>query len=232
MKGVIIGLSFFFTLGVNVADAQRSNMHQYNLNNLYTGESIDVFDLRKSEVKGSTYWEDEWYKAAIQLNSGAKVDDYPIKYDLLNWQLELYTPLDIKILPGNMVKEFYIDKGAKRYHFVNANHYFRPEDRHFGFFELLVEGKYSLLIGMETEVLQPNYVPALDAGERNPKLIKKERYYLFDGKKMSPLPKNKRERAKIFARKIPGSRSYIQLHKLNLKRKKDLVELIGFCNTL
>jgi len=216
--------------------AQRSQPFALQLNNLYTGEAVDIVDLRDKSAEGSVYWKDQWLPAAILLESGHKIDKYDIKYDLQSWNVELKVDNVVKVLPSDMIKEFYVDvpqaytDTVKRYHFINPKHYFESNLAFKGLYELYETGTYHLLGKDELDVLKPNYVPALDAGNTRSQIVKKHRFYLLHDEKLMEIPKTKKKFIELLGANQDEVKRFIKKHKINIKKEADLKKLIQFLN--
>ncbi len=222
-------------LQFTTASGQRSRTFTVPIEQLYAGEAIRTYDLRDKGTKGSVYWFDEWNQGAILLKNGQKVDQYEVKYDIQSWMLEINTPKGVKILPGAKVKEFYLEKAVgkentERYHLINLREYFEQNIPSQGFYELLVDGSYPLVKNFELDMLKPNYVPALDAGETQSKIIKKTRYYLIKNKILIELPSSRKKFTDIIKKIKPEVADFMKENKLKPKNEEEMIEIITFCN--
>jgi len=214
---------------------QRSRTFTVPIEQLYTGEAVRTYDLRDKGTKGSVYWFDDWHQGAILLANGQKMDQYKVKYDIQSWMLEINTSEGVKILPGARVKEFYLEKTegeekAARYHLINLREYFGQNIPSQGFYELLVDGAYPLVKNFELDILKPNYVPALDAGETQSKIVKKTRYYLIKNKNLVELPSSPKKFAEIIRDIKPEAVEFMRKNKLKPKNEEDMIKIITFCH--
>ena len=94
MKPIL--LSCLFCAFVFQGFAQRSDPFTMRLQNLYSGEAIDVYDLRSQEVEGSLYWNEAWAKGTVKLANGGKVDAFPMRFDLMGQGLEIHLGSETK----------------------------------------------------------------------------------------------------------------------------------------
>ena len=227
----------FLLLFVMLSSAfgQRDNEFSVGLNGLYVGEAINVYDLSPREAKGSFYYFDKWSDAAIKLKDGRTLTGYKIMYNIETFVLELNVDGVVLELPGSNVEEFYLDihkEGGftSRKHFVNTGVKYPAIDGVTGFLEVVVEGDLTLLATMETKLVKAYYVPALDAGDKRPKIVKKESFYLYNGKKVLLLPSKRKKAKKLLLSKYPRMKKYIKENRPDYKKKADLTKLVTFYN--
>lgn len=218
--------------------AQRSRDYALVVGDNYSGEALNVFDLRnKRGTVGSYYWDEEWTDGSIKLVNGKTITEMPLKYDLQSNGLEIKVKNDIKVLPGELVEEFVLTRNnsieEEIFHrFIRLDLYFDVDVIDVSFYELLQYGKkVSLLLKTDTELLEPNYVMALDAGSVKSKIIKKEKVMIFDGAILNQLPKGKNRMLKVLQKYKPGIQAFSDENKLNPKRIDDLKKLIVFVNS-
>lgn len=240
MKNIILALIItMFTYAT--AEAQRSRSYILAIGSNYSGEALNVFDLRdKKGTEGSFYWNEEWVDGSIKLVNGKTITDMPLKYDILSNTLEIKIRRDIKVLPGELIEEFVLismtDVEEEIFHrFIRLDLFFDKDVIDRTFFELLQEGKeVSLLRKTNIDVLQPNYVAILDAGTTKAKIIKKEKLMLFDGVRLTPLPKSKKRALKTLDKYKEGASAHyqelIKQKKGKRNRVNDLIQIIEFVN--
>ncbi len=220
-------LTLLLILTVFTGFAQRSDPFTMRLQNLYSGEAIDVYDLRSQEVEGSLYWNEEWAKGTVKLKNGGKVDAFPMRFDLMGQGLEIFLGSETKLLPGSLIEEFYLDSGNEElHHFISPTSYFGYNGFVDGFFEVLVEGPWTLLLKSEIEVLKPNYVVALDAGSTNQTAIRQDMFYLFYDGELIRIPKQKKKAIKVLEPYIPSISARVKIDRLNFKQLASLQALV------
>lgn len=237
MKNLSLTL-IIILLSISMSWAQRSRDYALVVGDNYSGEALNVFDLRnKRGTVGSYYWDEEWTDGSIKLVNGKTITEMPLKYDLQSNGLEIKVKNDIKVLPGELVEEFVLTRNnsieEEIFHrFIRLDLYFDVDVIDVSFYELLQYGKkVSLLLKTDTELLEPNYVMALDAGSVKSKIIKKEKVMIFDGAILNQLPKGKNRMLKVLQKYKPGIQAFSDENKLNPKRIDDLKKLIVFVNS-
>lgn len=221
----------FFILLPLCTLAQRNNpMFTATPNEFYPGDEVGAFDMRERKVEGSTYWRKAWLPGTVLLVSGATVKDALLKYDLVSERLDVKVGTEIRVIPGNQIKEFVLIGADGPHRFVRAETALGLTGTYAGFFEWLYAGTYDLMTKERIEVLPPNYVPALDAGSYHDKIVADTRYYLSDGDRLIELPKGKRKLRKRLERLSPGMRAYIKANNLNPKHLDDLLQIVAELN--
>lgn len=239
MKNLLLIFILIFCSFIS-SQAQRSREYMLSVGSNYSGEALNVFDLRdKRGAEGSFYWNDSWYDGSIKLVSGKTIKDMPLKYDLLTNGLEIQVENDIKVLPGDIVEEFILkevqaNNEEQYYRFIRLDFFFDVDVIDRTFYELLQEGKtVSLLRKTKTEILEPNYVVILDAGSVNSKIIKKDKLMIFDGVNLQDFPKRKGKMLKILEKYKAGVTDYYKQNKKAFKGRDKISvyrELISFVN--
>ncbi|MCP3928012.1 MAG: hypothetical protein GY705_02790, partial [Bacteroidetes bacterium] len=96
-------------------------------------------------------------------------------------------------------------------------------------FEVDVDGTYKFLVFNGTEKLPPNYVPALDAGSLDSKVVKNEKYFFMTEGKLLEIPGSKKKAEKIFGR-YASARKFLKSGRMSFKSKEQLRALVKFMN--
>ncbi|MEL6845754.1 MAG: hypothetical protein AAFP02_21315, partial [Bacteroidota bacterium] len=169
----------------------------------------------------------EWAKGTVKLKNGGKVDALPMRFDLMGQGLEIFLGSETKLLPGSMIEEFYLEGPlGGLHHFVNLSPYFGFQGFSDGFFEVMIEDDWTLLQKAEIEVLKPNYVVALDAGNMNQSIIRKDVYYLFHDGELVRIPKQKKKAMRVLGDYVADIDDRVKVQKLNLKQEASLRKLV------
>lgn len=186
------------------------------------------------EVKGSYYLTDEWRRGTIYVQDMA-LKDYYFKYDIRHNQFEIKTGNEIKILSGQRVLKFEQDDNTNAgvQLFVNAKPYKLEGSPVNGFFQLIVEGEWDLLSKTEVTLVQGGYVAALDAGERDARITRTEKYYLADsdGNLILAQTIKKKNIPEIFHNESQEVQQQLVAANLNSKKLLDLTNMVSILNT-
>jgi hypothetical protein len=217
--------------------AQRSRDYALSIGSQYSGEAINAFDMRDKTTSGNSYFNEDWYQGAAQLVDGKKVENYLMKYDILANELDIKTEEQVKVIPCDWLEEFVLKaptaagKEEQLHRFIRFDLFFKPNSSDEGFYELLYEGKkLNLLKQHFTETLQPDYVPALDVGSLTPKVIKKEKYFIFDGEALREVPRSKKKLLELLQPHQELAADYYKQNKPSPKREGELREFVKFCD--
>jgi hypothetical protein len=181
-------------------------------------------------AKGSVYLNETWTQAEVYLNSGTKITDVPVKYDLKNDILEIDTKEGIKVVPKHLLKKFEIKSSAEPISYLNSQQLKIKSLA--GIFREMVSGHYSLYIKPELEVIQANYNAAMDVGEKADQYIKKERVYLLTDQEAIDVTKANKKILTYFGDKADEVEAFVKEKKLSFKEKSDLVLIIQEFNRL
>lgn len=230
-------ISFCSLASWHYAAAQRSTPNELRLDNLYPGEAVQAFDLRPRTMKGSLYYAEEPMPAAIKLMNGKTMSGYEVLYNLESDLLEILKEQEVYALPGDMIAEFTLAETAEGVSPSRLTRFVRtstlPGGEHFprtGFLKFEVSGELNLLTGYEVEIVEPNYVPALDAGSLQAKAVQKERFFLYDGEILRQIPPKKKEATKFFDLYYPEASRLAGSSGLSLRDGGDLVRLLELVN--
>ncbi|MEO1452092.1 MAG: hypothetical protein AAFV07_21350, partial [Bacteroidota bacterium] len=201
---LLITFFLIYLIGGSVYAQRGATQYTSGSYKPYTGEALSAFDLREKKTEGSTFWNDSWLQGAVKMKSGGVIDGYAMRFDISNESLDFQIGSDVKTVPLVQVAEFMLQDPKGIHRFVDATKFFGLSATGYaGFFELFVEGPVSFLSKMDLEVQKGNYVAALDAGDINDKIIKKEVFYLVKDNSLIVLPKNKKKRFAVLSEMLP-----------------------------
>lgn len=185
------------------------------------------------EVEGSPYYSSSWNSGSLTLYRENKMYELKgLKYDMLNYGIDILFDKNVKSLDGNMVQTFeYKDSLTNIPHrFVNGKDFTRNGTPIRGFLEVLCWGKIDVYSLTETTLLRPNYNTAIGSGNEN-YVISKKRVLLYSpGTELRPL--SKKELTKIWSEREEEMKKFQKVNKLNLSRERDLMLMVDYFNTL
>ncbi len=101
-----------------------------------------------------------------------------------------------------------------------------------GFLELIQEGRINAYALSKSELIEPNYVPALDMGRKESKLVVKEDYYILKDGKIWELRHRVKDNMKYFGEKSAMMSKYIKSHHLNFNNRDDIRAIFAYYNAL
>ena len=165
---------------------------------------------------------EDWSEGEIVLLNNSRIGDEPFKYDVRYNVFEFNRATDQRFLSGRKVREFILADGEGQRNFYNA--LYIKGFNFIGFVELLHKGEqYDLYEYHTMEIQTANYIPALDAGDKRDKLIRKSEFYLFADEKGSLIINNKKKFLELFPEDQAKAKGILKENKLKVSRKEDLV---------
>ncbi len=212
---------------------QRSDVHKLILNDLYPGEGVETFDLRERKIPSAYYFRDDWLYGRILFDEDREsASEYTLKYDLLNQ--ELVVNIDDEgsfVIPMNLIRGFVLkDRNPGRiheyvfkYHELDINNPGAEIGLH------IADGHFTLVKYFFVDELPATYVPALDAGSLDRKLVMKEKYFLIEDDHVTEIPRQRNKAKRIFE-VFDGAERYLKEKNLDLREESDLISLVVFLN--
>lgn len=224
---------FFFCFFIpTVLVAQHIDDDGSVVDDLNAGKNIETFDLRNRNTKGKSFFNENWLFGHFVYDDGSlSKSDYLLKYDLLNQQLLVKLDKGIFIVPSEKISGFILKNNfdastISEYTFVFEQ---LKGSTQRVILEKAVEGEYSLFILHDVKLLEPNYVPALDAGRLGAKIVEKNKFYLWANGEFLEIPA-RNNGAKKFFEKYPSARKYMKERRMKAKSKDYLIALVNFMN--
>ena len=211
--------------------AQRNTPHVAVVTNgLYPMEAVPTFDLRsKKEVKRVFLIED-WSEGKFLFSTEYQTQQtFPLKYDILNQELNVNISNSIVVAPLSLIKGFKVFDGLKPATFLVL----KPKgwNKSPSFFELLVDGEYKLLVHHYTKILPPNYNPALNSGSKNSEVKRKKDLYLLHNGIISEVSAKKKKAKKFFA-KFEALKDYFKQNDVKFNHQDDFVKVVEQLNKI
>lgn len=201
------------------------------------GASIQEKEASAPKTIGTIYMDDNWNMGEIHLLNKQVVKGFPLKYDIKNNTVEVKVYSKIKVCPIGIITKFNW-KGKDQFktkEFVNCKGYeFKDGTPLIGFFETIYnpEQRHKLFAKTNLRVIKPDYNIALDIGDRDSKIVKKNQYYLIDDNTVFLIEKNKRKSLILFQEKAPLIKRFMKKNKLKFNEENDLIKVIEYYNSL
>lgn len=185
------------------------------------------------DVVGNPYYADSWNPGTVTIyrdNRTFKLSG--LKYDMVNFGIDILLDNNIKSLDGTLVKSFeYADSVTNQPHrFVNGKDFTRDGVPVRGFLEILCWGKIDVYSFTETTILRPNYNTALSSGSQDYKISKKRILVYSPGIALRPI--SKKELVRLWQEKETEMNSFQKINKLSLSNERDLLLMVDYFNTL
>jgi len=228
---LVIVLTIFNTSQVK---AQKYTVDGSSDMSFVPGGMITTKPLSSNEIEGSTYIDDNWNVGSIYFNGDYYAVDKPLRYDLQNNLVEIRFEDVIKAISSTEVTKFewiQSSTGEKQY-FVNMRDFKLNGVPLVGMGELLADGEYKLLLYKQVELIQPDYVPALNVGSARPQLEQSKDFYLAKGDELYEMKGGKKKVLALFGEKSETLKEFAKEKQLGLRNAEDLTILVNYYNTL
>jgi len=207
-----------------------------DLEYLYQGNRINIFDLRPREQEGTFYFSDNWMEGAILYKNGKVLTDHMIRYNQKDNSIEVKSSIGILTLPGYYVKEFTMqetDKDGKvveRLRFINPAEFNGGYAFNIGFLqELYVGEELSLYSAHKAELVRPDYVPILSSGSTRSRVIKRKKRFLYDGEALVEVPRGRKRILKLLEGYCPEVRAIVKREKINVRKERGVMDCLEWC---
>ncbi|MEO1099260.1 MAG: hypothetical protein AAFX57_16130 [Bacteroidota bacterium] len=231
MKYFSIVLIIICTCKVGICQV-RQQAGKLNVNTA-AGGIVETKQLPVSEVSGTMYLDEEWYLGNIYLKNQSALNDVRLRYDIEKNQFELNQESQVRVLKGVLVSHFeYKDAQGQWKHYDSHVSFPGLGQINEGFFERIVDGNPGLFLKSEIEVIKPNYLAALDVGERSTKYVKNEIFYLLLNGTTRALPKKRKEFYALFGDYTERIKEFAKANNINVKQREGLVQVIRFAQSM
>lgn len=185
-------------------------------------------DAYPKNTEGSPYLVDDWQPADIIFKDGKAVAGLLVRYNVLQGRLMYkYNNTTYVVGEPDSISEMRLPDKV----FVYRKFIINKKDTGKSFFEVIVDGKASLLNRYKIEMIPSNYNAALDFGSKNTKLIMKQQLYVQLGEKIVILDK-KKQLLEILQDKKEEVFKYMKKERLSFKNKEDMIKVIKYYNLL
>lgn len=228
---LIAALSILIPSFTLAQGAEEPNL--IDLEYLYQGNRINVFDLRPRKQEGTFYFSDNWMEGAVLYKNGKVLTDHKIRYNQKDNSIEIQSHIGILTLPGYYIQEFTIqkvdDEGSvkERLRFINPSNFNKGGYAlNIGFLQEIYLEKMGLFSAHKAEVVRPDHVPILSTGSTRSRVIKIKRFFMYDGKQLVEIPRNKAKIIALFESYRSGIKEFLKKEKINVKSKKGLLAMI------
>lgn len=233
MKGVLFFAAILiFCTAYSQADETSPDVTWDQMNDLAAGSDVETFDLRKRDkifrVFLDVNWLDGWF---ISHDLTETTRTTPIKYDILNQEINFLIGDQAYVMPTESIKGFVLNSVAggnfRQIEFTVLPDYKRKNQLQI--YEVAVKGDYSLLVEHDAEKNAADYIPSLDLGSVSEGIDFKTRFFVQD-------PSG--EIHKVKGRKRPGRKLFesfengknLNFTNVDFKEREDLESLVKELN--
>jgi len=235
MKVILIVLAVSFSIiYTNIQClAQVEEADQTLIFQPYADGMIETKSLPPATIEGNFYIEDSWQVGDIMLKDRQTLTQTPLKYDLEHNVMEIYTKQGVKILYSDKINQFsWVNTSGLTQRYVNTDRFSAEDIVLSGFFEIITEGKFTLVSKNNIEYIEPNYSEMHDAGNINGRYVHSVKLYYIDNNEVYKVPRSKKAFLKIFGSQASEISSFIKEEKYGHKDRYHLRKIFEFYNAL
>lgn len=187
---------------------------------------------KKIPVNGNPYLNESFMPGILELHDGSVSEQVPMRFNIADDTFELIFNNDTLALNQPLkVNRIYYNGAVYIFDLAMRDNH---ERKYNGFFQVLVEGDFSLYVKKAKEIEYDNFVSNYQGGSGT-----KEYYYVdklsyigrFKGR-TGFLINSKRELLKYLAEKKPSIKTYFKNQKIKVKNEDDLIALVKYYNSL
>jgi len=220
-------LLFVLTNSLNAQTMLNGLMDSYRFKKMTDG-AYSNFNLKMSEIQGTLYLNEEFSTGKIITSEGATFENIPLRYNAYSDDLEFQKGEDTyNIDPKTIIRR--AEFGGAVFGCMKYDSFGKIQN---GLFEILTEGKATLLVKYTIKFLEKEKVQAFaDPKPARFDAPKKEYYMTMDGAP-AKLITNKKSLLELFGDRKDEMESYISKNKLSVREDEGLTKIIAHFNTL
>lgn len=201
--------------------------------NFGPGAEIQAISRGKTKLIGSTFLYDFWSVGNIYTFAGAKLQDVPLKYDILGQELLLLKKESLYGVKLNFVTSFnLLNTNGEYLDFIVTKEWTIDGTPGTGVYQKLTEiGDFGLVKVTRVYLVKANYYVALDAGQKDDTYNKIEELYFINSrtKALVKVPRSKKKLIQYFNNE--NITSFIKNSKLDFKSEEGLIKLVEIANS-
>ena len=241
-KSIILLLALVFCCAVCQGQVLRSTgQHQWTvssagptppvLTNYIDGIATMHFTLPDRRVNGSPYLQEEFMFGVMSTVDTVTIEGMRYRYNIYDDQMQFILKGDTaSIIRPLSLREIRFGKVK----FIYDVYYTSSGQAAAGYFEVLEEGRLSVLLRRTMKLEYDEYVPNYGGGGGSKEFYYRGKEHLYV-KHVSALARNIRNK-KEFLNLLPDHRdevqNYMKTEKLSVKKQEDLKELVRYFNSL
>jgi hypothetical protein len=232
-----------FVCSVLAAGAQNAIPQQLRaqmtMDRITDGDRIGQSDLlygippAPGRTLGDYYLDPKWNTGSVFLkDSERKIEGLPLKYDIKTQTIEILANKAVKVLDARKVKGmvWYDSLTQLGSFFANAGEFTEEGVPLAGLIEVMSDGAIPLLCYTTVWIKKADYVPALDVGSRDDKIMKRKTYYYSIDRQLTKIS-SKKKLLPVFGDKADAVDAFIKTNDLSVNKPFDLKLIFDFFNT-
>lgn len=223
----IIFLMFVITISLSAQIMPNNFMDNYQFKKMTDG-TYTRNNLKMSDIQGTPYLDEKFIPGKITTQEGAVYTDISLRYNGFTDDLEFQKGTDTyNIDPKTIVKR--AEFGGRIFSCLGYDLNGKVQS---GLFEILTEGKATLLARYSVKFLEKETVKAYaDPKPARFDAIQKEYYITFEGAP-AKLITNKKNLLELFGAQKSEMETFISKNKLSVKGDDGLIKIVAHYNSL
>jgi len=223
----IILVIFMMANGLDGQELTNGLMENYKLKKTIEG-TYSRYNLKPSEIQGTPYLNEKFVPGKLITSKGAAYTGVPLRYNGYSDDLEFQKGED----SYNMDPKTIVKRAEFGGLVLVCVQYYEGRKSKDGFFQLLTEGKATLLVKYTVKLLDKEsakpFIEPKPARFDDPK----KDYYLSINGAPAVLISNKKSLLELFGAEKDKMESYISGNKLSIKKDDDMIKIVSRYNRL
>lgn len=251
MKILIVLFSFIFLLALEASSQHKGLQSSDDTLSLETkirrhnSIVLSGFGDSSTEIQESFYLDPAWsvatvrfYPRTIGTSKGTikldSVSDVLIRVLLKGNDVEFNTPEGVKVISGNLIKNFFISQnGSLVRRYINTQEFTDNNDVvKSGFFEVLADGNLKLLEYSKLKIQQSDRMQAFNIESKSATTETEKLLFVAKGKEVVKFNAGKRGLYALMADKKPEIEKFVKENRLSLKDRIHLTKIFHYFNSL
>ena len=229
MRRVVFSIFLLIVLTNNLSAQTMLNglMENYRFTKINEG-TYTRNNLKMSDIQGSPYLDAKYNLGKITTKDGAVYKDIPLRYNAFTDDLEFQKGEDsYNTDPKTIVKR--AEFGGLVFSCLGYDADGKIQN---GFFEVLIEGKATLLVKYTVKFLEKEAAKAYVEPKPARFTTSQKEYFIAFGDAPAKLITNKKSLLELFGNQKDEMESFISKNKLSVKADDGLTKIVAHYNTL
>lgn len=190
------------------------------------GEYLNLVPRAAPKYEGTYYNHEEFKKAVIVTKKGDRFKDMSVRFDLLNEILEVKSSAGmLKLVDISVIGQYTVTDDFNNKTTYSDGQKFGLEKK--GLYRhIYVSDQFNLFEKSFIQVKEPDYVPALDAGSKNYKYVKKSEIVFNNGSDTKIIKRSASSIGNNLDVDSKEVKKFVKDNDLNLKNDNSLIETI------
>ena len=221
---------------LNTAFGQKTYNNQKDLIDpaVNPGNILDEMRLPPARTLGTYFYNEAWKAGTVYMINDVVIKGHEIRFDVQKNHLEIRDKHQVRVCAFYKIDRFNIlNSLSDTLEFISANKFnFEDGIPIIGFFEVLAKGDVLLYSRSKIKVIESNYVPTVDMGRRDNKIVIREDYFAMKDGIIYEIENSKNKNKYLFDQHFETVKRYAKDNHLKFSKREDLVKIFVFYNGL